>query len=128
LLPLVGAVIVIGIIVVVVAILATSSTSPGSGTKTHPAAADVSITTCSVGPTLNLPRATGAIVNHSSRYSDYSFTVSFLNKRGEEVAKGSGGKNHIAAQQTVTWAVMGDTPNDGPLTCKLVGVSRLASR
>jgi hypothetical protein len=88
----------------------------------------VSITTCTVGATLSIPQATGKIVNHSSDASDYSFTVSFLNQRGEVVAKGSGGKNRIAAQQTAAWTVMGDTPNDGPLTCRLDGVSRFASR
>jgi hypothetical protein len=116
------------IVVVVIAIVAIIATSPGTGSKTHPAAADVSISSCSVGPTLNLPQATGKIVNHSSGTSDYSFTVSFLNKRGEVAAHGSGVKNHVPPQQTAVWTVMGDTPNDGPLTCQLEGVSRFASR
>jgi hypothetical protein len=121
---LLGVVIVIAFIIIVVIV----ATSPGTGTKTHPAAADVSISTCSIGPTQNLPQATGRIVNHSSGTSDYSFTVSFLNKRGEVAAQGSGAKNHVAPQQTAVWTVMGDTPNDGPLTCRLEAVSRFASR
>jgi hypothetical protein len=116
------------VIVVIVVVVAGSSTSPGSGTKTHPAAADVAITSCTVGATLNLPQATGTIVNHSSGASDYSFSVSFLNNRGEVVAKGTGGKNHVAAHQTAKWTVMGDDPNAGPLTCQLADVSRFASR
>jgi hypothetical protein len=120
--------VVVVVIVVIAAIVATSSSVPGSGTKTHPATADVAISTCAVGPTLNLPQATGKIVNHSSGTSDYSFKVSFLNKLGEVAAQGSGTKNHVAPQQTVAWNVMGDTPNDGPLTCKLESVSRFASR
>jgi hypothetical protein len=120
-LGLIIAVVVVAVVVAVVAI------SPGSGTKTHPAAADISIISCSVRPTL-VPQATGTIVNHSSGTSDYSFTVSFLNKLGEVAAKGSGGKNHVAPQQAVAWTVLGDTTNDGPLTCQLAGVSRFASR
>jgi hypothetical protein len=116
------------IVVAVVIIAVVIATSPGTGTKTHPAAADVSISTCSVGPTLNLPRATGTIVNHSSGTSDYSFTVSFLNQRGEVAAQGSAVQNHVGPQQTAAWSVMGDTPNDGPLTCRLEAVSRFASR
>jgi hypothetical protein len=114
-------------VVVVIAVVVVA-TKPGSGTKTHPAAADVSISGCSIGPTFNLPQATGTIVNHSSGTSDYSFTVSFLNQRGEVAAHGSGSKNHVAPQQTAAWTVMGDTPNDGPLTCRLEDVSRFASR
>jgi hypothetical protein len=98
----------------------------GGGTKTHPAAADVSISSCSVGPHL-LPQAAGTIANHSARTSDYSFTVSFLNQRGEVVAQGSGVKNHIPSDHAAAWAVTGDVPNDGPLTCKLAGVARFAS-
>jgi hypothetical protein len=118
-------VIVVAVVVIVVVVVATK---PGSGTKTHPAVADVSISSCTIGPTLNLPQATGTIVNHSSGTSDYSFRVSFLNKRGEVAASGSGSKNHVAPQQTAAWTVMGDTPNDGPLTCRLENVSRFASR
>jgi hypothetical protein len=53
-----------------------------------------------------------------------------LNKRGEVAAHGSGSKNHIAPQQAAAWTVMGDTPNDGPLTCssKASAASRRASR
>ena len=54
--------------------------------------------------------------------------MSFLNKLGDVAAQGSGAKNHVAPQQTVAWTVMGDIPNDGPLTCKLESVSRFASR
>jgi hypothetical protein len=118
-------VVVVAVVVVAVVVV----TKPGSGTKTHPAVADVSITSCqAAGPTLKLPRATGTIVNHSSGTSDYSFAVSFLNTRGEVAAHGSGGKNHVGPQQTAAWTVMGDTSNDGPLTCRLEAVSRFASR
>jgi hypothetical protein len=114
-------------VVIIVAVVVV--TKPGSGTKTHPAVADVSISSCqATGPTLKYPQATGTIVNHSSGTSDYSFAVSFLNTRGEVAAHGSGSKNHVAPQQTAAWTVMGDTPNDGPLTCRLEGVSRFASR
>jgi hypothetical protein len=119
-------VVVVVVVVVAVAVLVTSSTTPGGGTKTHPASADVSIKTCSVGPRL-FPQSTGTIVNHSSGTSDYSFTISFLNQRGEVVGQGSGVKNHIASQQAAAWAVTGEVPNDGPLTCTLAGITRFAS-
>ncbi len=127
LIAILGAVTIVVVLAIVVVVVATSSTLPGGGTTTHPAAADVSISSCSVGAHL-IPQATGTIVNHSSGTSDYSFTVSFLNQRGDVVAQGSGGKNHIASEQAAAWAVMGEIPNDGPLTCRLDGVSRLASR
>ena len=124
---IIGAVVVVVAIAIVVVVVATSSSLPGGGTKTHPAAEDVSIKSCVVGPHL-LPQATGTIVNHSLGTSDYSFTVSFLNQRGDVVGKGSGVKNHVASRQAAAWAVTGEVPNDGPLTCNLDGVTRFASR
>jgi hypothetical protein len=122
-----GALVAVVAVAIVVVVVSTSSTLPGGGTKAHPAAEDVSIKSCLVGPHL-LPQATGTIVNHSSGTSDYSFTVSFLNQRGDVVGKGSGVKNHVPSQQAAAWAVTGEVPNDGPLTCSLDGVTRFASR
>jgi hypothetical protein len=124
---IVGALGVAIIIIVVVAIAASNSSTPGSGTKSHPAAADVSITSCTVDPALKIPLAKGTVLNHSSDTSDYTFTISFSNTAGTVVAQGGGTENNIAPHQTATFSVNGDAQVSGPVTCKVVEVTRFAS-
>lgn len=118
---------VVVIIIIIVVVAASSSSKPGSGTSSHPAAADVTVTSCSVEPTLNIPQAKGTIVNHSSGTSNYTFTVSFLNSAGTVVAQGVGAENNIAAHQTAAFTSVGDNQATGPVTCKLADVNRYAS-
>jgi hypothetical protein len=116
------------IIIVVAAIFASNSGTPGTGTKSHPAAEDVTITSCSVDPTLKIPVAKGTVLNHSSGTSDYTFKISFLNRAGSVVAQGSSIENNVAPQQTATFSVSGDAQTSRPVTCKVVEVTRFASR
>jgi hypothetical protein len=118
---------VVVILIVVIAIAASKSSTPGTGTPSHPAAADISIGSCSVDASLGIPTARGTIINHSSATSDYTFTVSFLNSAGTVVAQGGGIENDIAAHQSASFSVEGDQQVSGPVTCKVVDVSRFAS-
>ena len=69
---------------------ASTSVSLGSGTPKHPAVDDIAIASSTVQPApLNFPEAKGAITNHSSGTSDYSFTISFVSDAGTVVAQGS---------------------------------------
>ena len=128
LIGILGALVVAVVIIIVVATAASNSSTPGSGTKNHPAAADLTINSCSVDPTLKIPVAKGTVLNHSSGTSDYTFTISFLNTTGTVVAQGGGIENNIAPGQTATFSVNGDAQTSGPVTCKLVEVTRFASR
>jgi hypothetical protein len=121
-----GLLVLIGIIVAVV-IVASHTTTPGSGTKAHPAVADISITSCAAPPTLKYPVAGGTILNHSSGTSDYSFTISFLNPAGTVVAQGSGSEDRIAPHQTAVFSVTGDNQVSRSVTCKVANVTRFAS-
>lgn len=112
------------IIVIVIAAIA-SSNKPGVGSSSHPAAADVTITGCSID-SIGFPQATGVIVNHSSGMSDYTFTVSFR-KGGVQVAEGTGIENNIAAHQTADWTATTDAQATGPVTCVVSDVNRFAS-
>ena len=115
------------IIIIVVAVAASSSSKPGGGTTAHPASADVSISSCGSDPTLGIPQAKGTILNHSSGKSNYTFTVSFLNAAGTVVAQGGGIENDIAAGQSATFTVTGDSQAKGQITCKIVDVTRFAA-
>jgi hypothetical protein len=115
------------IIIIIGAVAGSNSSTPGSGTKSHPATADISITSCAVDPTLHIPMAKGTITNHSSQTSDYTFTISFLNPAETVVSQGAGVENNIASHQMATFSVDGDTQVSGPLACKVVNVTRFAS-
>jgi hypothetical protein len=115
------------VIIIAVAVAASHSRAPGSGTTTHPAAADVAVTSCALDPTLNLPVAGGTIVNHSSGTSDYNFTISFFNSAGTVVARGRGLEDHVAPHQAAAFSVIGNNHVSAPLTCKVVDVTRFAS-
>ena len=115
------------VIIITVAVAASHSRAPGSGTTTHPAAADVAVTSCALDPMLNLPVADGTIVNHSSGTSDYNFSISFFNPAGTVVAKGRGFEGHIAPHHAAAFSVIGNNHVSARLTCKVVNVTRFAS-
>ena len=123
-----GAILLVVIIVIVAAVAASSGSGskPGSGTSSHPAANDVSVSSCAVD-SVGIPNAKGTIVNHSSGTSNYTFTISFLNSAGTVVAQGAGAESNIAPGQTVDFTAVGDNQASGALTCKVVDVSRFAS-
>jgi hypothetical protein len=115
------------IIIIVVAVAASHSTLPGRGTETHPASADISISSCTVDPTSKVPTATGTIFNHSSGTSDYSFTISFLNTTGTAVSQAGGFKSNIAPHEATTFIVRGEAQVSGSVTCKVADITRLAA-
>jgi hypothetical protein len=123
---IIAAVILLVVVIVIIAVGASGSSKPGSGTSSHPAADDISVSRCKVD-SLKIPQATGMIDNHSSGTSDYTFTVSFLNAAGTVVAQGGGLENDIASHQQATWSVTGDAEVSVAVTCKVVDVTRFAS-
>ena len=113
------------LIIVIVVVAASTANKPGQGSKSHPAAADVTVGSCTVDQ-FGFGQAAGMIVNHSSGKSDYTFTVQFI-KNGIAVAQGAGLENDILPQQTAEWTVQGDNQITGPVTCQVTGVLRLAA-
>ncbi len=122
-----GAVGAVVALVVIAVVLVAHAGTPGQGTPSHPAAADVSVTACGVDPTVRLPEATVEVHNHSSGTSNYTYSVSFINAAGTVVSQGGGLEAGIVAGETADEKVYGDTSATSPLTCKLVDVVRLAA-
>jgi hypothetical protein len=108
---------------------ASTSASLGSGTSKHPAAADIAITSCTVpAAPLNVPKARGIIINHSSGTSDYSFTISFVSDPGTVLAQGAVAENGVAPGQSANFEVTGNTHVTVPsVRCLAVNVTRFAS-
>jgi hypothetical protein len=119
----------LAVLIVVATIIISNAleTTPGSGTKTHPAAADVSLSSCGVDPTLHVPEATGTVLNHSSGKSNYTFNISFLNPTGTVAGQKAVVENGIERGQTANFTVYGESLVSGPVTCKINGVTRFAA-
>lgn len=135
----IGGLVVLGVIalIVVIAIVVASSgdddktsntVRPGQGTEENPAAEDVTITECTPGEEpLNFPEAKGEITNHSSKPSNYTFSVSF-EVDGNRVAEGAVFQNAVAPDQTSQWSTTGSQQTTASsIECKVLEVTRFAS-
>lgn len=106
----------------------TGGVASGSKNETNPPQDDVTISKCEVDPLLKLPKASGTIVNHSSKPSNYIVHLEF-NQGATRVAEGYEAANEVAAGQTVNWDATGDKQvTSGAVTCKTISVERYASR
>ncbi|WP_143686956.1 hypothetical protein [Streptomyces sp. TLI_171] len=125
------------IVIVVVAVSGsdkktpTSPTSTGSGVQStggaHPPEADVSISSCAVDPTTSFPSAQLEITNHSSKASDYSIAVEFVDANGTRVAEGAALETHVAPGQKVVDTAGGTAQVSGKVTCKVTSVNRISA-
>lgn len=105
------------------------SSTPGSGTSTHPAAADVTIASCTIDSVTQSPTADVQVLNHSSQPSNYIVQVIFQSDDGtQQYGTGTALVNQLAAgQSTSDTAVSFYSGTVGTLSCKLGDVTRMAS-
>lgn len=95
-----------------------------AGKNTKEAKKDVTIKTCTAKPSGGKPEASGDILNHSSKTSNYVVKLKFLDAQGNSVAEGAAPVKSIDANQTATWELTGDRDAKGPVKCEITGVSR----
>ncbi|MGW2347228.1 FxLYD domain-containing protein [Streptomyces sp. NPDC001661] len=98
-------------------------TSPAKGG----ARADVEITNCTVNATTSWPEAKIRITNHSSKTSDYTVNVEFIDSSGERIDEGLAGTTHLAPKQVAKETASGLTDTSGPIKCWITDVDRWAS-
>jgi hypothetical protein len=105
---------VIAVVVVTVVVKATSSDSAKN---------DVSIRSCAA-TSGSQPKASGEILNHSSKTSNYVIRLKFTDTQGNTVSEGIAPIQSVDAHQTATWQITGDRDAKGSVRCELTGVSR----
>lgn len=98
-----------------------------SNNNGHPPAGDIKLTSCAVDSTLDFPTAKVDITNHTSKASDYSIQVEFIDAKGNRLAAGYALENALAPGQKSTQTAMGDNEVHGKFTCKVAKVDRYAS-
>jgi hypothetical protein len=117
---LLGAVVsllVLAVIVAVVLVVVIKATSSESAKK------DVTVTTCrSVDG--GKPTASGRILNHSSKTSNYVIRLKFTDADGNTLSEGVAPVDSVGADETATWELTGARDVNGEVRCEITGVSR----
>jgi hypothetical protein len=85
---------------------------------------DVTIQACQADPGGGKPKASGQILNHSSKTSNYVVNLKFKDAQGNAVATGVAPVKSVKSKQSATWELTGTNSAKGPLTCAITGVSR----
>jgi hypothetical protein len=117
LLRVVVSLLVLAVIVVIVLVLLIKGTSSKSAKK------DVTVTTCRADGG-GRPTASGKILNHSSKTSNYVIRLKFTDAQGNTVSEGVAPVKSVGADETATWDLTGARDVKGSVQCKITGVSR----
>lgn len=105
-----------------------TGTLSNSSSKSHPAAADVTLASCSTDD-IGYATSTVVITNHSAKTSNYLVTVTFTTKTGRQLGTGDAAVNNLNAGQSSTPQEansLAEAPA-GTFTCKIAEVTRYAS-
>jgi hypothetical protein len=85
---------------------------------------DVAVATCEADSGGGDPRASGQIVNDSSKTSNYVIRLRFNDAQGNGVSEGGVAVDDVEAGATARWELTGTRSAQGPLTCEVTDVSR----
>ena len=94
------------------------------GTSSDSAKKDVKVTACRADSGGGKPTATGTILNHSSKSSNYVIRLTFTDPQGNAVSEGVAAVKDVEADATATWDITGARDTDGSVRCELTEVSR----
>jgi hypothetical protein len=106
------------LVIAAIVIIVVLATKESSGAKD-----DVSIRTCRAGNG-SKPTASGSIDNATSKDSNYTVRVKFIDSDGNTVSQGETLVKDVGSKATATWQLTGVQSADGPVHCDLAGVSR----
>lgn len=100
-----------------------------SGNTEHPPADDVKVRGCAVDNSLGIDLATAklAVTNHTSKTSDYTMLVEFVDKSGTRVGEAGASVSALAPGQVAKTNAVGDSAGETSLRCKVTHVERWAS-
>ena len=118
---LLGLVLLVVVVVVVVLIVA------GSRSTSKPARNDVTLNACTPGAGGASPTASGEVLNHTSKKSNYVIRVTFKDSGSNQVSEGADSVSGVAPLQRSPWQVSGVRRAQGPVKCTVSGVSRVVA-
>jgi hypothetical protein len=103
---------------------------PGRATPSTNPADDVTINECAPPPSLLTPwvQIGGLVTNHSSQRSTYTFAVSVEDPTGKRLSTSNDVlEQDLEPNQTAQWTTNTILTREGPIQCRLIGFSRVAS-
>ena len=92
--------------------------------SSDPAKDDVTVQACNADPGGGQPKASGQIVNNTSKPSNYVVRLEFLDAQGNQVSEGATAVKDVEPSQTASWELTGTRDARGPVKCEVTGVSR----
>jgi hypothetical protein len=95
-----------------------------AGKDTKGAKQDVTVRACNADPGGGKPTASGVILNHSSKTSNYVVKLKFTDAQGNTLSEGAAPVKSVDSKRTASWELTGDRSAKGPVKCVLTGVSR----
>ena len=95
-----------------------------NGTSSKSAAKDVTVSNCAADANGGKPTASGTILNHSSKTSNYVVRLAFADAQGNTVSEGVAPVKSVDAGETASWDITGARDAQGPVKCEVTGVSR----
>jgi hypothetical protein len=96
-----------------------------SATEDH--LSDATVTTCTPGANDGQPVAEGQVTNTSSKTSNYTIRIGFYDAAGNKVTDGGDVITGVEAGSASPWQATGAGSVKGPVTCKVLGVTRNVS-
>lgn len=117
LLAVLASLLLLAVIAAVVLVLVFKGTSSKSAKK------DVTVTACRAAGG-DKPKASGRILNHTSKTSNYVIRLKFTDPQGNTVSEGAAPVQSVDADKTAKWELTGDRAVKGSVRCEITGVSR----
>ena len=115
--PFVALLVVVAAVVVAIVVFAGNNSS-------NPAKDDVTVQACTADSGGGEPKASGQIVNNTSKPSNYVIRLKFLDSQGNQVSEGVSAVKDVEPNATASWELTGTRDANGPVTCEITGVSR----
>lgn len=104
------------------AVALTAVLSAGCGTSK--ATSDATVAACDAEPGGGQPKASGQVVNTSSKSSSFFLRIGFYDSSGNKVSEGVDQVGSIEPGKGGPWQTTGVQSAKGPLTCKVVTLRR----
>lgn len=114
--PLIGLLILAALIIVAVVVFTNDDSASARD--------DVTLQSCQANPSGDKPTASGTIVNHSSKPSNYVIRLKFTDGPGNQVSEGVNAVKDVEPGARASWKLTGTRDAKGPLKCEVTGVSR----
>lgn len=112
------------VFLLIVAVIALAIILAHNNSSSSKAKQDVTVQACNADPGGGKPKASGQIVNKSSKTSNYVVRLKFLDAQGNQVTDGVDGVKGVKPLETVKFDLTGIQKAKGPLTCEVTGVTR----